>query len=370
MENNILRKMQSSYKLIIPKFVESKIRTLLKEIYNIEWSGVLFYTYTGSFDTKDLVITCQDILPMNIGSSTYTEFDVNSDVASYMVEHDLLDCQMGLCHSHHNMQTFFSGTDEATLYEEGKDRNNFLSLIVNNAKEYNARITEKETAVITKKVKSSKSFFGLGSKEEESESTITETYVNYYPLTIEFEEELNEDAGLMQRINELKDLKKANEAKKTFNFTKNFEDVWDPKQYVQDNDFMKRAKKISIPQVNNKTTSLEKELPFEGFGSDYDFDKEIEVAVAKLVTGNLLITKLPKDMNKAFPVFDKMWKEACTSLDQESNIAHFLVESVLSDIYDSDAFAMALIDKYTEVVEVYPDFYPTDLIIDTLREYV
>lgn len=104
MEKQLLQKMQSSlYRLIIPQKVESKIRTLLSEIYNTEWSGVLFYTYTGSFASNDLVLTCQDVLLMNIGNSTFTEFNMDADVAAYMVDHDLLDCQMALIHSHHNM---------------------------------------------------------------------------------------------------------------------------------------------------------------------------------------------------------------------------------------------------------------------------
>lgn len=41
------------------------------------------------------------------------------------------------------METFFSGTDLSTLKEEGKDRNHFLSLIVNNKGTYSAKITRK-----------------------------------------------------------------------------------------------------------------------------------------------------------------------------------------------------------------------------------
>lgn len=41
------------------------------------------------------------------------------------------------------MATFLSGTDTATLREEGNDRNHFVSLIVNNAGTYTAAITRK-----------------------------------------------------------------------------------------------------------------------------------------------------------------------------------------------------------------------------------
>lgn len=99
-------KSPTSYKMFIPAKVENKIRILLNSIYNIEWSGVLFYTYTGSFENNDLVITCEDIYPMNIGNSVYTEFENTPDIAGYIVDNQLFDCCHGLVHSHHTMARF------------------------------------------------------------------------------------------------------------------------------------------------------------------------------------------------------------------------------------------------------------------------
>lgn len=152
MDNQIQKKMPSLekhtdiYKLVIPADVENKIRYLCNKISQVEWSGTLFYTYSGSFEEGTLEIRCVDIFPMDIGSQTYTEFDMSPDVVAYMTDHpELLNCQMGLIHSHNNMATFFSGTDTATLREEGNDRNHFVSLIVNNAGTYTAAITRKIT---------------------------------------------------------------------------------------------------------------------------------------------------------------------------------------------------------------------------------
>lgn len=141
-----LEKHTDIYKLVIPADVENKIRYLCNKISQVEWSGTLFYTYSGSFEEGTLEIRCVDIFPMDIGSQTYTEFDMSPDVVAYMTDHpELLNCQMGLIHSHNNMATFFSGTDTATLREEGNDRNHFVSLIVNNAGTYTAAITRKIT---------------------------------------------------------------------------------------------------------------------------------------------------------------------------------------------------------------------------------
>lgn len=141
-----LEKHTDIYKLVIPADVENKIRYLCNKISQVEWSGTLFYTYSGSFEEGTLEIRCVDIFPMDIGSQAYTEFDMSPDVIAYMTDHpELLNCQMGLIHSHNNMATFFSGTDTATLREEGNDRNHFVSLIVNNAGTYTAAVTRKFT---------------------------------------------------------------------------------------------------------------------------------------------------------------------------------------------------------------------------------
>lgn len=141
-----LEKHTDTYKLVIPADVEKKIRHLCNRISQVEWSGTLFYTHSGSYEEGTLEIRCVDIFPMDIGSQAYTEFDMSPDVIAYMTTRpELLDCQMGLIHSHNNMATFFSGTDTSTLREEGNDRNHFVSLIVNNAGTYTAAITRRLT---------------------------------------------------------------------------------------------------------------------------------------------------------------------------------------------------------------------------------
>lgn len=155
MENQVqrqisLEKHQDTYKLIIPSDVEKKIRHLCNRVHSVEWSGTLFYTYSGTYEDGTLEIRCVDIFPMDIGTSAYTEFDMSPDVIAYMTDHpELLDCQVGLIHSHNNMATFFSNTDLSTLREEGNDRNHFVSLIVNNEGTYTAAITRR---IIERKV--------------------------------------------------------------------------------------------------------------------------------------------------------------------------------------------------------------------------
>ena len=202
-----------NYKLIIPAEVERKIRFTCQKVWNTEWSGTLFFTHEGSFENNDLVIRCVDIYIMDIGTQAYTEFDMNPDVIAYMTEHpELLDCQVGLIHSHAGMQTFFSQTDTATLKEEGRDRNNFVSLIVNNAGSYTAAITRK---IKSKQVKESISyeFFGDGEKQDTKEYVSDADEIEWFYLKIEKEGENYSFPDMAARLEEIKQAK-AEKAKK------------------------------------------------------------------------------------------------------------------------------------------------------------
>lgn len=101
-------KKSDTFKLVIPEKVENKIRHLCQKVWKEEWSGTLFYKPEGKFEDGTLVIRCEDIYVMDIGTAAYTEFDMSPDVIAYMTEHsELLDCQLGLIHSHNNMSKEF-----------------------------------------------------------------------------------------------------------------------------------------------------------------------------------------------------------------------------------------------------------------------
>lgn len=99
----------STYKLIVPEDVEAKIRYMIGRYPSTEWSGVLFYTREGSFENNNLVITCKDIYPMDVGTTGWTQFKMTADVAGYMAENfELFECETGLVHSHHTMGKLFA----------------------------------------------------------------------------------------------------------------------------------------------------------------------------------------------------------------------------------------------------------------------
>lgn len=112
------------------------------------------------------------------------------------------------------MATFFSGTDQNTLLEEGIDRNHFLSLIVNNAGSYSAKVTRK----ISYKEKYTVSYsyqtyedvpVDIQGGEAEKEYTVIEAF----PLDIVKEERLSPFPELDATLAEIRKRKEAETAK-------------------------------------------------------------------------------------------------------------------------------------------------------------
>lgn len=299
-----MRKGSSSYKIVIPDKVERLIRFLCERVWETEWSGVLFYTSSGNFEDGSLEIRCEDILPMDIGSTTYTEFNMSPDVISYMAQHpELLDCKTGLIHSHNNMSTFFSTTDLNTLEEEGNEQNHFVSLIVNNAGKY--------TAAITRKIKYTSvrnySYAGFGGVISEGhQETFEGEELEYFNLDIVFEEPAeNPFAEVAERLAEIKKAKE--EAKKPATpapsvYTPDFyTSKWWNKDYLLHKD--------DTPKQPTLFNDEDWDYPGKGFGatpvvqtakeqnSNADLIKSI---VSQLITGNVTYTKGdPSYMKKA-----------------------------------------------------------------------
>lgn len=139
-----------SYKplMIIPDDVERKIRQWCILNPATEWSGTLFYDTEGTLEEENFKAIAKDFYVSDVGSSGYTEYEMNPEVITYMAEKDLLDCKIALIHSHNNFAAFFSGTDVNTLKQKGAETVHFLSLVVNNAGQYVCRITRQVEEVV------------------------------------------------------------------------------------------------------------------------------------------------------------------------------------------------------------------------------
>ena len=322
-----------NYNIIIPKEVERKIRFICKKSWETEWSGVLFFEYNGTFEDNDLNIICKDILVLDVGSSVYTEFNMSPKVISYMTENPfLLDCQMALIHSHNSMATFLSTTDLDTLLEEGLDRNNFVSLIVNNRGEYTAAITRK---VKIKKVHTSYNFFDKGEQENTEETIDEETVVEWFNLNVIIEGE--EDFSNIE--NELKAIKESKITINPFNNTlktplsnpKNIINTKLPEKVYSTNGFLRDA--------GIKGTLVEGDIEDFEYLEDIEYNEDLTKSIVlQLITGSIIISNTTKlDVNKWVNSMPSLYKSRFgNDMELFKDWAMQFIEYLISTSLDED----------------------------------
>lgn len=349
MEKNKLIKKDNRYKLIITPSLEEKIRFLCARFPNNEYSGVLFYDYTGSFEDNSLVLTAKDFCLMDYGSAVYTEFNKSAEICNYMIENDLLRCQQGLCHSHDIMNTTPSGTDLNTLVEEGSDMNNFLSLIVNNVGNYTAMLTRKVKHIPRVKETLEYEFFGEGTINlGTDEYDAVESYeIEYFFLDIEKPTVNIGYTNLFDRINEISKDKIINISSKN----ESFKTIRNPNA------------NLIIPSTVQEPI-LEGKLPFEGLSKpkaevdeeeeliDYDNIKfnnnQLNSITKQLLMGSPIFN--PKDLNewvdKMPTAFSKRFGEGQKGLSNYKAFISYFVEFLLSEAFDEDLAEEGYMEDY------------------------
>lgn len=123
--------------LILTDQLIAKINTLHKEApKGIEWSSILLYRTTeGSIqDIPNWKLEAYDLIPMDIGSAGYTEYDFTAEdtyASDIFMDAMMVGNKIGHIHTHHNMNCFFSGTDTSELHDNSPNHSYYLSLIVN-----------------------------------------------------------------------------------------------------------------------------------------------------------------------------------------------------------------------------------------------
>lgn len=334
MDKNILKKQDNTYKLIITPELEEKIRFLCARFPNNEYSGVLFYDYTGRFEDNSLVLTAKDFCLMDYGSATYTEFNKSAEICNYMIEHDLLECQQGLMHSHDQMSTFFSGTDLGTLQEEGSDMNNFLSLIVNNAGQYTAAITRKVKHIPHVTEVLEYEFFGeetinIGNDEYDA----IESYeIEYFFLNIE---KPTVNIGYTDLFNRIEEISK--DKTKITNISR------EPRANLIVDSTLKATplyKETNIP-FSKANTAVQAGVDTD---ESIDYNKykfnetDLNNIVKQLLIGSPIFT--PKDLNewvqKMPTVFSKRFGEGQKGLENYRAFIGYFVEFLVTEAFDDN----------------------------------
>lgn len=129
--------------LIISKELQSQILYAHSVVGNIEWSGFVFFKEEkGTIkDLDNFTIRAVYAHILDVGTSGYTEFTIDGRIVEAFAEFpDAKKCKTGMLHSHHNMDTFFSGTDMSELHDNAQFYPYYLSLIVNHYGKYCAKI--------------------------------------------------------------------------------------------------------------------------------------------------------------------------------------------------------------------------------------
>lgn len=122
----------------MPEEFYKKVEFLCKKISNVEWSGILLYTYEGTIARPEsFIITLKDIILMDKGSSGATEYELNGGEDDFHIDYmekypDRRSWKIGHIHSHNTMGVFFSATDVGELKDNASAHNIYVSLIVNN----------------------------------------------------------------------------------------------------------------------------------------------------------------------------------------------------------------------------------------------
>jgi len=214
-------KIEGKPKIIISKEMASIITFLHNKYKAVEWSGPLLYKILeGNIsDPANLKIKCDYIHPMDVGSSTFTQ--VVQDAELFMAMDEKFDIsnsdyRIGYCHTHHNMQAFFSGTDMDELHDNVKNHSFYLSLIVNHACSPVAKI------VIIGKRKKNINFdtlsYLIDTETEKSIKFSEENYEKEVMCEIECNVEFEADEWFKNYLEELEDKRKAT----TYNYNNNY----------------------------------------------------------------------------------------------------------------------------------------------------
>lgn len=88
-------------------------------------------------------LTVEDFYLQSIDTTSSASYEAGEDFVDFLyedIENRMGKWKHGLIHSHHNDDVYFSGTDEDELKQSAPDHNMYLSVIVNNDGDIEARI--------------------------------------------------------------------------------------------------------------------------------------------------------------------------------------------------------------------------------------
>lgn len=301
---------------------------LCGRIYEVEWSGILLYNTRGEIG-EDLEITLEHIYLMNKGTATYTEFEADESIVSFLMKNpQYFDCKKGLIHSHNSMNVFFSGTDLDELYSNAEFHNYYLSVIVNNKHEICAKIAQKGTTVDT--IDRLISFNTLmGTKVKNIKETKERDVIFVYPCEI-VSNKFN-DLDFIERTNEI--IKKA-EPKPVVTKQTSFSFSDNPITYK---DFQNWQQQVSEPEfIMPDDTRNEEDFAAKWITKDIDYTGSLEDALKSLkFTGKNKAEKIDDYTCELEEIFNVMYHQYFDDVKGESkDYTLMVIQALLAQYYD------------------------------------
>lgn len=335
----------------------------------------MFYSHTGTFEDNNLILTCEDFLPMDLGTSGWTEFRMNEDVAAYIADNiELFDCEIGILHSHHSLGAFLSGQDIQRINEDGNDTNCFLSLVVDTKGAYVAAITRKvkrKQRVVTTDLGSSYEFFGEGTKQLSAPETNTTTIVKdevieYYMLDVERETVNNPLEYLDTRFEEIE--KKKAEARKTQTISSYPTSTIPWKDYEDNRSFDAwRNDKYSEPKVKEQYLFDEDTMKeMEATPTLEISEEKIHKCICQMLTCSMLINVEKFNIDNWIKYhMNALYESLFINVDSFDTWAEFIVDYLIINFFDKslneeaydqiDAFQSLVAQSMYEELAAYKD---------------
>ena len=261
------------------------------------------------------------------------------------------------------MSTFFSGTDQGTLREEGNDRNHFLSLIVNNEGTYTAAITRKVSVVREyKDCLCYNTFNNEEVKDCEDFKTTEFTQIQYFPVSITKEESSFSFNDIDQRLKEIQDSKKTKEDYTKFATKK---DSFYPDSYPN---LFSADYKSKVDYVIDK---VRPSMPTKGKIDDY----LVKSLALQIITASSLITadsniNINKYIEGLDKVIQKRFGDGKEGIKRYENFMDFFIETLLFDAVEDDNLIFDLSAAIHEYIYKLPQNKYIDICLSKLETFL
>lgn len=343
---------------------------MCKQVWNDEWSGMLFYETEGEFGHEGFKITAQELFPLDIGTQTYTEYQTSDpELIKFMMKNpSVLRMKKGHIHSHNNMGVFFSNTDNEELSDNCGFHNFYLSLIVNNKNEmcakiaFKAKIKSETVSILTYKNQDGKDSEREMKSEKESESVLV------YKCNVSTPQGGVVEDTFKSRFQELRTIKTKKEEDKKASDAANKHKGWERfgRSNFEQGDLFDDAKGKGV-------YSTAKEEAYKSHGGRSSFvgrdvratDKRVYSLLGKLISLDYLyegtLSAVLEKIDKKFYDIDGVYPDEAVAVNiyydtVEKNAVDFYIDSFPEDknllMFDST------MERCVEILETYDDQFP------------